>query len=188
MPYLNYESLAAKEKLGKDYAIEFSNRNSQVAFMAIHGGNIEPHTSEIAQYLAHEEYSFYTLKGLKKTDHNILHLSSNKFNEFQAVTLAHSTNLVITIHGMKGKHDKIVIGGLNKKIINLLVADLNKNNFPTETAANYPHLAGTNTSNICNQCITNQGVQIEISLGLRKKLMANAELLNKFKGCIKAII
>ena len=188
MPYLNFESLAAKEKLGKDYAIEFSNRNSQVAFMAIHGGNIEPYTSEIAQYLAGEEYSFYTFKGLKKSGNNILHLSSNKFNEFQAVTLAHSTYLVVTIHGMKGKHDKVVIGGLNNKIINLLVTELNKNNFSTETTTNYPHLVGTLASNICNQCITNQGVQIEISLGLRKKLMADTKLLDKFKNIILASV
>jgi phage replication-related protein YjqB (UPF0714/DUF867 family) len=64
-PYASYCALQVNETLGVDYRIRVRRGCSGIAVMAIHGGGIEPGTTEIAEAVAGDRHTFYTFSGLK---------------------------------------------------------------------------------------------------------------------------
>lgn len=64
--YSNYDELSCHEPKGIDYRIRCVS-SSDIAILAIHGGKIEPGTTEIAEAVAKNQHSFYTFEGLKPT-------------------------------------------------------------------------------------------------------------------------
>ena len=167
--YASYQELKKNEKSGKDYVIRKQNRSSTFAVMAIHGGAIEPGTSEIANAIAGDEHSYYALEGRKKKGNRHLHIASEKFDEKGALKVAGSSQSVIAIHGCRGYSNKILLGGKYKYLKNRIACELIKAGFdicvkPKTT------LSGTNHNNICNRGNSSQGVQIEIDLSVRKRM------------------
>lgn len=80
--YQNFKQLKAKENRGVDYDIQVITRDRPVAIIAPHGGQIEPHTTLIANKTADERYSFYSFMGLKENrPHSDLHITSSNFDE-----------------------------------------------------------------------------------------------------------
>ena len=47
-----YDSFKALKEDETNYHIKWKDRNAQITILAPHGGNIEPHTSEIAELVA----------------------------------------------------------------------------------------------------------------------------------------
>ena len=54
---------------------------SDVAVVAIHGGKIEPGTSELARAVARDDHPFYLFEGLKPQGNRDLHISSGRFDD-----------------------------------------------------------------------------------------------------------
>jgi len=62
-----------------------SLRSSGIAILSIHGGDIEPGTTRIANAIAGWDHSFYTFEGIKTARNLSLHITSTRFDEPSAM-------------------------------------------------------------------------------------------------------
>ncbi|WP_145962237.1 poly-gamma-glutamate hydrolase family protein [Thermoflavimicrobium daqui] len=191
--YDNYADLAAHHKLGVDYDITTQSTNTDVMILGIHGGRVEVGTSEITKAIAKTDHSYYLFESKISLDsnndgRNDLHVTSTHFDEPTAIKMTAQKNKVVSIHGAAGKNDIVYMGGLNTHLKNIISSKLSQANFQVEPAP--PELDGTSPRNISNKSRNLQGVQLEITRGLRDKLRANTDegraLLAKFADAVRA--
>ena len=80
--YADFTELKRNDK-NKDWRIKTKHRkNKDILVTAIHGGGIEPGTTEIARRISNVgKYNFYTFEGLRKSNNDQLHVTSTHFNE-----------------------------------------------------------------------------------------------------------
>jgi phage replication-related protein YjqB (UPF0714/DUF867 family) len=109
-PYKSFEELRDREIEGKDYRIRTEDQGGPVLVMAPHGGKIEPGTTEIAEAIAGQDYSFYSFEGLTM-DRN-LHIESHLFDEPQALKAVDKAEIVVTVHGQLNQEDEFVMVGV----------------------------------------------------------------------------
>ncbi|MDP3282998.1 MAG: poly-gamma-glutamate hydrolase family protein [Desulfobacterales bacterium] len=170
--YANYDDLKRHEIEGEDYVILSRTGNSRIAVVALHGGGIEPGTVDIADVLAGAEHTFYAFKGIKKKGNAVLHISSTKFDEPDGIKIAKNAEIVVSIHGCHGKDDMVFVGGRNQNLKEKICYALGKAGFNSEVSEK-AGLQGQQYENICNRCLSGEGVQLEISRGLREKMFDN---------------
>ncbi|KJR97643.1 MAG: hypothetical protein VR65_23255 [Desulfobulbaceae bacterium BRH_c16a] len=170
--YRNFAELEQNERENQDYKILYRQRVSQIAVMAPHGGGIEPGTLDIADALAGSEYTFYAFKGLKKSGNKILHLTSSSFDEPRGLKIAENAFIVISIHGNRDTGEIVFIGGKNHELKQGIRRALRTAGFEA-VITEVPGLRGIDPRNICNRCRSGEGVQLEVSRGLREKLFEN---------------
>ncbi|RAS84837.1 poly-gamma-glutamate hydrolase family protein [Priestia endophytica] len=170
--YESYEQLKEVEKEGVDYRIRYENRDTSIAVFAIHGGRIEIGTSEVAEGLASRgDYSYYMFEGIKSQDNGILHITSVKFDEPIARTLARHSQTMISLHGFSSEERVIYVGGRNELYKYEIKKALTKYGFRTEEPRE--DLRGEELKNIVNDTILKQGVQLEISSSIRRSFFEN---------------
>jgi phage replication-related protein YjqB (UPF0714/DUF867 family) len=172
--YKNFAELEQNEKEGEDYEIVYRARNSKVAVMAPHAGGIEPGTLDIADELAGSDFSFYAFKGIKETGNEILHLTSNRFDEPRGLSVSENASTVISIHGNHDREQMVYIGGKNQELKQRILHVLRTAGFKAMISET-PGLRGITPENICNRCKSGQGVQLEVSRGLREKMFENLD-------------
>jgi phage replication-related protein YjqB (UPF0714/DUF867 family) len=166
--YQSYSELIQLEREGITYSRIIELRQSPLIVIAIHGGGIEPGTTEIAQAIAGDTFSFYSFQGLERESNQRFHITSTQFDEPRCLELVQKADTAISIHGYNGKDRLVLIGGLNEILKARLLHTLNETGFPAQIAQ--AQFAGRDPSNICNRCSSGQGLQIEISEGLRKDM------------------
>ena len=192
--YHSFRELAANETENTDYCICCREGTSEIAIMAIHGGGIEPGTTEIADAIAGELHSFYSFSGLKVSENFTLHITSRRFDEPIGLDLARQSKTVISIHGCGDSGLMILMGGrdidLREKIGKSLVAS----GFQVKNSFRFP---GLSPLNICNRCRSGVGVQLELCLGLRRLMFESllrsgrentTELFHRFVRALKMAI
>jgi phage replication-related protein YjqB (UPF0714/DUF867 family) len=162
--YKAFEALARNETEGLDYRIGFRNGNSGIAVMAIHGGGIEPGTTEIADAVAGDDHTFYSFEGLKPQGNRVLHLKSVGFDEPLGRSLVLRSRKVITIHGCHHHGKSVFVGGRDAAAKAGVKQGLESAGFST---LEDPRLAGKSPQNVCNQGAGGPGVQLEIPIALR---------------------
>ena len=167
IPYTSYTELRTQEVRDVDYRIRVRRGCSGIAVMAVHGGGIEPGTTEIAEAVAGDRHTFYTFSGLKPEGNYRLHLSSRKFDEPVGVAVAGQAMTVVTIHGCRDRKAITYVGGRHHQLRHVLKQTLNAAGFWAADTLRFP---GINPKNICNRNRLRMGVQLEISLGMRKLL------------------
>ncbi len=168
--YQSYEQLTNNEQEGIDYRIRYRQGNSKFAIVAHHGGKIQLGTTEIADAIAGEDYSFYTFEGIKEGAKNdSLHIPSHKFDEPRALELVSKADRVIAIHGIAVEDEAVYLGGLDDNFREQIKQSLIKEDF-TNVSDLGQFFRGISPQNICNRGQTGKGVQIGISWGLRKQL------------------
>lgn len=194
--YQSFAQLAAKNVEGKDYQIEVKDRDSGVLVMAFHGGYIEPGTSELAEAIASEDFSYYGFKGLlnKEMDDasytsSLLHLTSAKFDEPQLMKLSLAKEFCLAIHGFGGTEADFCVGGANADQRRQITEALSKA-FPEfkscELCCN--PFNGTSLKNPVNRCLK-RGVQIEISPRARRLLLSDGKFRKDIaNGLRKAVL
>ena len=79
--YCNFDELVAHQRRNVDYRIHASIRPSPVAIIAPHGGGIEPGTSELAQAIAGDNFSYYCFESVRLAENKQLHIASHRFDE-----------------------------------------------------------------------------------------------------------
>lgn len=168
--YGNFEALKRHEKQGVDYEVHVRRGQSGIAVMAPHGGGIEPGTMDIADSVAGTEHTFYCFKGIKPSGNSDLHITSTAFDEPEGISIAKNADFILTIHGCSDKEEIIFIGGNDRHFIKRLSHDLTLAGFVV-IGSPRPGLEGTKTTNLCNRGRTGCGVQLEISAGLRSKML-----------------
>jgi phage replication-related protein YjqB (UPF0714/DUF867 family) len=168
--YPNFEVLRRSEG-GGNFRIDCCIRQSPVAIIAPHGGNIEPGTSAIATKIAADDYCLYCFEGRKPRDNWDLHITSTHFDEPQCLTLISRCDRVVAIHGCNGQQPIVYMGGLDQCLLDAIRNHFDEVGILTGTHNN-PDLQGIHSKNICNRGRRGQGVQLEVSYGLRSALIA----------------
>jgi phage replication-related protein YjqB (UPF0714/DUF867 family) len=170
--YQNFSELLQGEVEGRDFSRIVVRRPSPVAIVALHGGGIEPGTSEIARAIAGSDYSLYCFESLKISGNELLHITSHDFDDPLCLDLIQTAQVVISIHGCSGEGQEaaIYIGGRHELLRDRLSDCMQKSGFRVAPGAGlYP---GQHRDNVCNLGQTGAGIQLEISLGLRRKMFA----------------
>ena len=162
-----YSSFKALKEDQTNYHIKWKDRNAQITILAPHGGNIEPHTSEIAELIAADKYNLYCFNGLRRNNNHILHISSHNYDEERALDLVRSSAFVIAIHGCTQRDEIVFIGGLYDELKQHIAAALGRAEIPYIICHNTSRYSGLRPDNICNKGITGKGAQLEISRPLR---------------------
>ena len=194
--YTDFKSLSAVETEGKDFQIWFNKINSPIAIIAPHGGGIEPGTSEIAKSIAGNDFSCYSFEGIKrKGNKKYLHITSTNFDEPQGVEICNRSHMVLAIHGAREDDDSVFVGGRNEDIKNRIIEKLKNDGFKAKEDTT-DH-SGRDLKNICNRCQSTEGLQLELSEGLRKKmfmglspenLKSTTEVFDKFVDAIRFVL
>lgn len=166
--YKNFAELAAHEEENTDFRVRSETRRDAAAVIAVHGGGIEPGTTELAEAIAGADLSFYAFEGLKKGGNGVLHVTSDHFDEPTALELVSASPTVVAVHGELKCTDKVAfLGGLDRELGQRIWTALEAAEFVVRIHDNR-NLQGVNKNNICNRGRNGQGVQLELSQPLRK--------------------
>jgi phage replication-related protein YjqB (UPF0714/DUF867 family) len=165
--YQSFNELAIAEVKDVDYRIRYREGKSNIAIIAIHGGGIEPGTTEIADATAGDRHSFYTFSGLKKSGNFILHITSRRFDEPQGLAIARQAKTILSIHGCGDNDSMVLMGGKNIQLKDKIQKTLQNAGFQVKQSVRFP---GLSPLNICNRCRSGAGVQLEICYGLRRRM------------------
>ncbi|KKB74697.1 MULTISPECIES: poly-gamma-glutamate hydrolase family protein [Bacillus] len=166
--YANFEELKQNEDPSV-YRIATKQAGSTMLIMAIHGGGIEPGTSEIANELS-RKYSMYLFEGLKLSGNSSLHITSTHFDEPAALEMAAGHQYILSLHGYYAEDRNIKVGGTDRNKMSKLVDKLHQAGFAAEMLEPGDKYAGTSPDNIANKSITGLSIQLEMSTGFRKSL------------------
>lgn len=170
--YLSYKGLKEHEILNEDYEINYQKRDSDITIIAIHGGGIEPGTSEVVKGLANQmDLSYYLFEGIKPMNNRGLHLTSKRFDEPIGRSMVQNSVSTLSIHGSQGEKSIIYLGGRNEKYKEAIRYSLQDQGFHVEDAP--ADMAGMSKKNIVNDNQLKKGVQLELTAELRKSLFKN---------------
>ena len=164
-----FDDLAQLYVEGVDYAVHVTRRErSRVAVVAPHGGKIEGRTSEVARLIAGDENALYLFEGLRTTDDNFdcLHLGSHRFDEPRALELIAGCDTVVAVHGYAATGPDVLLGGLNDRLKRDVAQALAKVGLTYMIDGH--RFPGRDPRNICNRGRSGEGLQLELSSGLRK--------------------
>ena len=185
--YRSFGELRSRESEGEDYQVRSHRRDERVLIMAPHGGKTEPMTSEIAEAIAKDDYSFYSFEGLKAEGNSALHIESHLFDEPRALEAAERADLVVTVHGqLDDREEFIMIGGLNVDLRSEIKRQLEAGGFHTRPPTE--GLQGIDPENICNRGRWKGGVQLEISRKVRDSLKEDMNRLRTFADAVRKAI
>ncbi len=168
----SFKELLSQKKEGKDFEIKIRVGSVDTLVMAIHGGSIESGTTELADAIAAEKFSFYSFTGLAD-DYLGLHLTSTDFDEPRLSELTQISKNCLSLHGLKDDEADFCIGGANAAKRKALVGLLSQK-FPKWRTCELccPPNSGTSMKNVVNRCKL-PGVQIEMGRSLRLELQTN---------------
>jgi phage replication-related protein YjqB (UPF0714/DUF867 family) len=164
--YTSFENLKQGELPDADYHIDRRIGSSGVAILSIHGGEIEPGTTLIADAIAGQEHSFYSFEGIKCRGNLALHITSTRFDEPTAMEIVGQSDIIVSIHGSARAEPVVHIGGLDIELRDRIRDRLRDAGFKIMECSGTP-FGGADSANICNLCARGMGIQIEISRGLR---------------------
>ena len=194
--YHNFKSLSGAQKKGRDFEIRINKTRSRIAIIAPHGGGIEPGTSEIAKSIAGEDFTYYSFEGIKNNNNKkYLHITSTNFDEPECVEMCKNSDIVLAIHGTKDKHEIVYVGGRHEDLKQKIIGRLTETGFiAKKDTTNH---SGRDSKNICNRGRSKQGLQLEISYGLREKMFkglnredrsSTHKVFNEFVKSIRGIL
>lgn len=185
--YLKFDDLAAHMVEGKDYRVVVKKRNSPYLIMAIHGGSIEPFTSDIAMAIAGEEYGLYLFEGTRERGNLELHIASEYFDELQAKEMLRVADVAISIHGHHDTENEFVmVGGICDGLAEKMRARLSEIDIAVRPFDG--RLAPKSPQNVCNKGISGGGVELVVSRKLRDALREDAGLCRLFVNAIRHAI
>lgn len=188
--FVSFKQLCRQATEGRDYIVEVRPGRSDLAVMAPHGGGIEWGTDYLAAAIAGREHGYYAFKGVRQRNNADLHIASERFDEPRALLLAGKAHSVITVHGCRGSRSVVYVGGLATGIKLEVITSLQVAGFNAEEAP-WPSLAGVHRSNLCNRGRSGQGLQLELSHNLRRRLMDGhgqpSRANDRFKSFVEAV-
>jgi len=183
--YPGFAALTAANTEGLDYSREVYNRGSAVSVFAIHGGDIEETTSRLARRVASGDLNLYLFNGWQGRKSGRLHVTAARFDDPDAVRLATSAVLGVSLHAQADRGSWVCVGGGNKSAAALVAKRLEDAGFSAITPCE--RLPGTSPKNIVNRASAG-GVQLEITLRLLSRLEKNEEELSKFTGAVRQAV
>ena len=157
---------------------------TQKIVMAIHGGGIEPGTSEIALAVAgyHPDtlvasvddlglHDFWLFEGLLPSGNGKLHVTASHYDEPIATELVQNARRCISLHGCSDTqaNGKIQIGGRDHQLRDIVLEELTIAGIPAEITTN-KMLGGESPDNIANKTKIPGCAQLEMGTSYRSSL------------------
>ncbi|MFI6920748.1 poly-gamma-glutamate hydrolase family protein [Nonomuraea spiralis] len=175
--YARYADLAAHENESTDYRrVTRLPGGAIVSHIAIHGGGIEPGTSQLADQAATVgQHAFYAFEGLKRSANGVLHVTSNHFDEPWALALQARMSATVSWHGARGEQPTTYVGGRDRDLADRVKAQLTAAGFAVAVTVP-PRYTGTSHRNIANRNVRGRGVQLEITRGQRRLFFEDGKL------------
>jgi phage replication-related protein YjqB (UPF0714/DUF867 family) len=166
--YRGFADLANAHAEGADYRVHIRPIvSSSIAVIAPHGGRIEQYTSDIARGVAGGDFNLYLFEGIRQAgNYATLHLTSHRFDEPRCLSLLSKCDHVVAIHGCSGDDQRVLLGGLDealKPAVGQALAALG-----VEVRSDGHQFSATDPKNICNRGRRGVGVQVEMTMGLRR--------------------
>jgi phage replication-related protein YjqB (UPF0714/DUF867 family) len=153
------------------------NPFSTVAVTAVHGGNIERGTSELADLIReYGNYNYFSFDVLASpaTD---FHVTSTNYDEPRVLNMMTRCEKVIGCHGKSGTDLTVYVGGLDAPLRNAVWTKLTAAGFDCEVSPT--GIAGLDPENITNRTKNGAGVQLEITTELRKSFFVDGDWNNR---------
>jgi phage replication-related protein YjqB (UPF0714/DUF867 family) len=179
--YRSFEELAARERESVDYQIRVHARQSHIAVIAPHGGKIEPGTSELAEYIAREDFSFYAFEGIRSGNNGRLSLPLDRFEEPECAKLIGQCGLAVVIQAITGKSREVKVAGGNRILREQLSGVLSAAGFEV-----FDDDCPVNPVELCNR--PGPGVRIAVSKNLRDRFVSYPRDMDRFVSCIRAVL
>lgn len=177
--YKDFRQLKARQDRNVDYRISYYNGPSSTLVMAIHGGLIEPGTSQLAKEVAKRSGAdWYTFEGIKNNNNSKLHITSSRFNESTARSLVATSRQTLSIHGCTGSSKITYVGGRDQQLATKVRSKLKAAGFRIGRASS--HMNGASVYNICNRNKIGKGVQLEISKAQRNAFFSGGKSTDTF--------
>ncbi|MDW8798961.1 poly-gamma-glutamate hydrolase family protein [Staphylococcus pseudoxylosus] len=164
--------LIAKTTEHREWEIQTVSKKSSTLITAIHGGAIERGTTEIAQLISEQgDHSFYSFKGIRNNKNNELHVTSRHFNEPKLAQMVSDHHNIVSLHGCMGDVPEVYIGGRDFELASEIKSQLEKVHIIVKPAPS--HISGMHMDNFVNAGQKNAGVQLELTVALRKQYFKN---------------
>lgn len=189
--YDSFAQLAASEIEAVHYRIRVTVRPSPIVIVAPHGGLIERGTSEAAAAIAANTFSLYCFEGLARRSQGAsLHITSTRFDEPRAVRIIEASEVAIGVHGRKNREDEISVwvGGLDERLRDAIRCALEQAGFRAKAISDGHRLSGRDRANICNRGRRAAGVQLELPLALRLRIISDDRLRQDFGAAVREAI
>jgi len=183
--YPDMEALKAGNVEGRDYSIESYDRKSSVTVFAIHGGDVELGTARLARRIAGKDLNLYIFSGWLGAESGRLHITSTRFDDPEALRLAASGVLGVSIHAQAVPEQKVCVGGGNSAAAGLVASRLKAAGFSAEAPC--VSLPGVSPRNLINRAAKG-GVQLEISLPLLERLESSTSDLSEFTEAVRSAV
>ncbi len=166
-PYRDFPELVLHCVQGRDYRFNIHDLGDDVTITAIHGGAIEPMTSEVAMVIAGEDHNLYDLRGMRAGDNSALRVPAQRFDEMRLRTLLKRSRTALSVLGVPGEEPVVHLGGKNRRLRAVLEEQLVEAGF----AVRGPHGPGAahHPRRFVNWPSAG-GVQMELSLALRRTM------------------
>ncbi|MFH9731884.1 poly-gamma-glutamate hydrolase family protein [Streptomyces sp. NPDC017260] len=178
MSYPHYRALAAEKILGIDYDIKNTyGVGEYLVHIAVHGGAIEPGTSQLAEYAAGPNGACYTFMALSDVTASQLSLDALGFDEpFAVANVANSARTVSWrgVADLREAEEVCYVSGLDDILVALVVQELNEAGFVTDVPP--LRFAGGEPANITNRNRNRGGVQLDLTRSLRRSFFAGGDL------------
>ena len=177
--YKSFSELKADTKEGRDWQVNTKTTNNKdILVTAIHGGGIEPGTSELAKIISKKgDFNLYSFEGLLKSNNAKLHITSTSFDDPKLKDMVYKSNESISIHGIRDEKKVVYIGGKDKDMSQSIQKELEKEGFNVEKSPN--NINGRSSKNFINENDSGSGVQLEISTSIRKSFFKKDNLNRK---------
>ncbi|MDG6101892.1 poly-gamma-glutamate hydrolase family protein [Dactylosporangium aurantiacum] len=155
--------------------------------LALHGGGIEPGTSELCLAVAGYHpgtgavepaggptYDHWMFEGIRASNNSPLHVTATHCDDPVARALTAGARRAVSLHGctpaQAGLADgtaAVVVGGLDLALKGRLLACFAAAGIQAHDAAGIPALNGDDPANIVNRTLTGGGAQLELTTPLR---------------------
>ena len=165
--YGSFAELLQHHREGIDFDRVLRQRAaSGVVVVAPHGGRMENHTDTIAEAVAAADFSLYCFRSrLGRSDPN-LHITSHRFDDPDCVSMLAAHRWAVAIHGCSVRGARVFLGGLDDELLDELARAIAAAGIQVDTTGHpYP---GRHPNNIVNRSSAGKGVQIELSMSLRR--------------------
>lgn len=163
----SFADLATAYQRDVDYRIVALPRESSIMVLAPHGGRIEAYTSEIARAVAGEDFQLYLFEGcLRAGNYAALHLASDRYDEASCLDMLSVSDKVVSVHGCRARGEIVYVGGRDDELRTAITDRLVAIGISCEAPPD--GMAGLGANNLCNRDRTGRGVQLEVSLDLRR--------------------
>jgi phage replication-related protein YjqB (UPF0714/DUF867 family) len=150
----------------------------------VHGGGIEPGTSELCLAIAGYDpadltpsgpvYDYWMLEGIRTSGNAALHVTATHCDDPVALATAAASRRTVSLHGCSPAEAEldddvaaVLVGGLDTDLKAALIQAYRAAGVNAIDASTVPPLSGTDTRNIVNLNGRGKGVQLELTTPLR---------------------